>query len=182
MSLNQNDIYDIIKSQYVHKGIYCQEDGKVTEVELLFQPNEYIGTLHIKENDTIGHVKYINSQAIAGECKEGDDASEKISKILDQHKDITHIYSQHDIGFGILTCVTELFGFGENDNMKKLIGCDIWGNCYVALSDNNNHTSHMINLSVDEFNKLVVNHTKLAHGNHEVEDKFCNPHCEINKL
>lgn len=182
VSLNADDIYDIIKSQYVHKGVYAQEDGKMIDVELLFQPHEYIGTLHIKENETIGHVKYINSQLIAGDCKEGEDASEKISKILEENKDITHIYSQHDVGFGILTCVTEIFGFGENDNMKKLIGCDIWGNCYVAISDNNNHTSHMLNLSVDEMNKLVANYTKLDVSNHNTEDRFCNPHVEINKL
>ena len=111
---------------------------------------------------------------------EGQDILDKTTDILTKKENVMHMLSQHNLGVGILTCISECHGFVKNEHISKIIGCEIWGKCYAGLNDYNSNVCRTIDLSSEFFSTLLSSHESLNETNFKKKNSvYCNIYREM---
>jgi hypothetical protein len=178
-----NDLYDVLKGKYNHKGIIIRSDNSISDVVFYdkYNKDNHSGELKITKTDgSIDTYKYISINSIVSKHENDNLSPEEFSKVLQEHIDSTesnYLYAQKDFGLGILNCYYQMIGIVKNDTISKLIGDEIYGDVIVGLENNLNDDSRILNLDKILFEKI----TKLTQITNFTpkNEYFCNIYKEL---
>ena len=179
LNITDDDVINIIRYKYIHKGLHLLTDGTVEEMEYIlnFDSSE-IGNILVKMGDIINSIKFLDVRYVISGAGDND-ANTQIAKILDDTPDIKYIYSQHNAEICIFNCLTECVGSTKNSNVSKILGCEIWGDCYVGLDDFNNDMSTTIDLTKELFTKILAHSIGSGFDINAKNKVFCNIYKEM---
>jgi hypothetical protein len=190
VDFKRDDVIAAIRSKFVHKSLFVAPTNIINEVELLMtkinDDNDEIGNLFVKNISTgqISSHKFLFLQHLIvtlSEKYEEGLIDEEYAKILNANPDIEYIYTQHTLGLCIMSTYSACIGNTLNAMMSTLIKEQLYGNCFVCISDNNNHSSIPLDLTTELFGQLLSKESKL--GSHcENSEVFCNPYIAIKAL
>lgn len=180
LDLTQNELLSVLMSKHIHRGIYVEDTGDISHFEYIFNSgDDLFGSILIKMNNKINEIKFLNLQNVMSNLDENEDSGEKINKILSKENSIVHMCSYHNIGVGIITCISQCHGFKINERMKTLFNFNVFGNCYIGLSDYVNEQARIIDLDTNLYNKMMNNVKILNQDYKPKNDVFCNIHNEL---
>ena len=179
LNITDDDVINIIRYKYIHKGLHLLTDGTAEEMEYILNfDNNEIGNILVKTGDDINSMKFLDVRYVISGAGDND-VNTQIAKILDDTPDIKYIYSQHNAEICIFNCLTECVASTKNSNVSKILGCEIWGNCYVGIDDFNNDISTTIDLTKELFTEILA-HAGDSGVDFNVKNKvFCNIYKEM---
>lgn len=161
IDMTNDDIYGIIRSKYIHRGVCVKANGEIREIEYIDKgcENGSIGKINVLG---VGSKKYINVKNVVNDMgnTEGDQQENKLNVLIEdmlklpENEDTTHIYSQSDISVGLLNCYYEMFGINKNKFVSELLNIEVYGDVIIGLENSLNSDTRILSLTTSLFENL----------------------------
>jgi hypothetical protein len=152
----------LLKKMSIRKGVKI--NGTIMEqIEyIIIDDTDIYGKMLIKHNAKSTVIEFLNIKNVIlkyNQDNENNNSTTSLESQIDiyiteRNNDVKFIYSQHNIGIGILNCMYEIKNTEKNSIISKIIGCDIFGTCYVGIDDHNKDTFMPIDLFVNDIEEI----------------------------
>ena len=153
-----SDIVSLIRKKSVINCVCVSVNGTISDDELiLLNNNDDVGKILLKNENK--EILYLNISNIVN--KHHNENEDKIDEIIKEKTEAyctKYIYTQIDLGFGILNCYCESHAQNKNEKISKMVNYDIYGNAIIFLeikSKSDDGTETFINLNTDLFSKIL---------------------------
>ena len=186
LDMTIDDIINIIRTKYIHKGIIVDTTESIKEIEYVDSYNDKTdsGNLTIFKSSTESYtIEYLNVKNIMHRLNEKDQGNineSDFSNILAQKLDssgVNYIYSQMDISVGLLNCYYETVGLSRNNIVSELLGTDVYGDVIVGLENHLNDDSRILTIDSSIFTKIC---NFIKNKNFKIKNEyFCNIYYEL---
>lgn len=180
LDITTDDIYHIVASQFVNNGLYITTTDEIIETKFInYLYEKDVCKYQVTMNNLTQDIKYINIiNVIINNKDQNKEIDKLINELFVENNDIKHIFTQHHIGVGILSCLAEQVGKNKNNIISKILGDNIYGNVFISLADDNPNSSRNINLTKDLFNKIMNSTKNLSQNMVRKNKNFCNVYLE----
>jgi hypothetical protein len=180
LDMTENDLYDVIRNKYIHKGVYTDEIG-IKNIEYIDSlTDDFIGTLTIKIDDTIKEIKFCDYNTILIKHKE--DVTESVNNmnnIINNDKDIKYMSSLFNVGYAIISIYMICVGHEKNEQLSKMLGSTFYGNAIIGIQDKLNKIQRTMDIDTKLFLQIIEKINILSKDPEPKNNDFCNIYFEI---